>query len=116
MISKLYDFALSNESVADNPVYSLNKLKENFVIEDLRCGVWFIHDNNLDWLNFALVEWETETDDDTIVNFIFHGCGTSDTLREMRHIHWGDDGKGYTFYLNREAVKRSMVILDKYFD
>ena len=46
---------------------------------------------------------------------IFEGTGPSSSLREMRHIWWGDE-KGYVYYLNMDAVMEAFHILKKYYD
>jgi len=114
-----YEFAKSGTDNCGDPIFSLSRLKERFELIHIKTkqgSAWFCHSKDLDWMRFSLFDYHSSSDSDIGVSIIFHGMGPSNVLREMRHIYWGADGKGYTFYLNRDAVRKSMDILDKFFD
>lgn len=72
------------------------------------------------WLKFALFGFSqsdlNSTEENTKVYTVFEGEGPTGSLREMRHIYWGEDGKGYIFYLPGNAVIKSLEYLKKYYD
>jgi hypothetical protein len=88
---------------------------------DIDRNHWLIlkhHENDVT-LEFGLFEFsyaQNEEDDDERVSKVFLGSGTKGSLREMRHIWWGAEGDGYTFYLDGSAVIKTFEYLRKYFD
>lgn len=51
---------------------------------------------------------------------LFHGSGPSGSLRECRHIWWGEredpEMRGYTYYLNFATVEAAFRELRRWFD
>ncbi len=70
------------------------------------------------WMQFGLFRFVSAESDNsnTLVDVIFHGEGPTGSLRECRHIWWGQCGDGYTFYLPGQAVISALKELGKYYD
>lgn len=66
-------------------------------------------------VDFALFDWSYEDESGSYYHRIFHGSGPSGSLREPRHIYWGDE-QGYTFFLPLSSVIKAFDVLKKYFD
>lgn len=66
-------------------------------------------------MQFALMQNYGEDGDNIFLIRIFSGSGTRGSLREMRHIWWGDE-EGYTFYLPGKSVIEALTKLQEYFD
>ncbi len=112
---------LVNVSTNDNEdkLYSLDELREITEVTDITQNCWLcVHKSDNLIVNFLLVQFaESEIDGvNTKVSVIFEGSGPSESLREARHIYWGPDGKGYTFYLPADAVIEALNKLKEYFD
>lgn len=111
-------------------LYSLDEIKKTAdEIIEVDSNHWLAFKNELSFhdekpndlqncsLAFALFEVaQCEGDDiNTLVNIVFCGDGPTGSLREPRHMWWGDE-EGYTFYLPAKAVIKTLQILEKYFD
>jgi hypothetical protein len=102
--------------------YTVYNLAEQTATEriDLGNGAWLLM-RDLDGLTleFAVFQMlccnasDGSPDEHTL---LFHGCGPSGNLRECRHIWWGEDGDGYTFYLNFDLVERAFRELRRWYD
>ena len=112
---------LKNVEVPENgdKTFSLDELREVSDIIPLTDNCWLcIHKMDELQVEFLLCQFSSSNIDDTNVRVstIFEGCGPSGNLRELRHIHWGPDGGGYTFYLPGNAVIEALEKLKTYFD
>jgi hypothetical protein len=48
---------------------------------------------------------------------VFHGCGPSGSLRELRHTNWGEpDNSGYIFYPHAKLICDAFKHLKRWFD
>ncbi len=109
----------------DHICYSLDEVKKKYrEIIDIDSNHWLVFGSAYGEpllencsVQFALFEFYMSNCDgsDTKVSVIFHGSGPSSSLRECRHIWWGEKD-GYTFYLPGEAVIKALKHLEKYFD
>lgn len=55
--------------------------------------------------------------DDAKYEVVFHGRGTSDPLRELRHTYWGEaDNAGYIFYPHAKLITDAFRVLGRWFD
>lgn len=100
-------------------LYLLDKLKEISEVTTVTNNCWLCiqkPDDLTIW--FLLVQFVMSDIDgsNTKVSIIFEGSGPSGNLREPRHIWWGPDGNGYTFYLPAGAVIKALGRLKEYFD
>ena len=108
-----------------DPTYSLDELKAHAKeLIEVTPGHWlalWTKDGETPadgWLEFALFSFAMSDigGKNTQVCLVFEGSGPTGSLRECRHIHWGPDKEGYTFYLPGTAVIKSLEHLQKYFD
>jgi hypothetical protein len=106
-------------SGSEECVFSLNEAQDKFIVTELGSTGWLIlnWDKEHFWLKFACVEFSSSAHYgvSTLVRCIFHGCGPTTGLREMRHTWWGD-GNGYLFYASREIITRAFKVLDEFYD
>ena len=101
--------------------YTAEELKqyESYQIED---GLIVVA-NRDDWIDFGVMDWHSSAIDGagTIYSCLWHGCGPSGSLRELRHSYFGSPSSescmtGYIFYLNRKQMIDAMNVLLNYFD
>lgn len=79
-------------------------------------GLLAVHVRDGLHISFALFEFATEFDGMCQYKVIFHGSGTGDPLREMRHSFWGEaDNSGYIFYADRKLITGALDALGKWF-
>lgn len=125
---KLTDIFQDNELCSGDALYSFDELKNvcDEVIE-LSDNAWlFLKKTAFDPLDqdskdnfnlsFLCCRCAFEDGEGKRVQVIFQGDGPVASLREPRHIYWGPDGNGYTFYLPADAVIKALEHLKKYFD
>lgn len=120
-IEKLKDVAKDDGISCGDPMYSLAEIKKaaREVHEMEGCWLALDFEGEDDFhVSFALFQfgYQHGNDPDTRVGLVFHGVGCWGSLREMRHIWWGPDSEGYTFYLPGPAVIKALQHLQKYFD
>lgn len=68
-------------------------------------------------VSFAVFDWESGPASDggpAYYRVVFHGEGPSDSLRELRHTYWGDNG--YIFYPNGKLIADAFAKLGRWFD
>ena len=98
-------------------LYSLDELKTVAAVEGVGRDCWLATRERDGWLDFLLGQFSMSNTDGSETRFhvVFQGNGSID-MREPRHIWWGPDGNGYTFYLPGKEVRLALELLDKYFD
>jgi len=118
MIGSLKDVFRDDDIACGDPLYLLDEIKAIYpeVIKIDQCYIALNEKEH--WLDFALFQFSMSDGDGTNerVSLIFHGSGTTGSLREARHIYWGPNSEGYTFYLPGKTVIKALTYLQKYFD
>jgi len=108
----------------DRMLYKLSDLERFYKTQyHLGNGHLFVSESGEDCVQFIFVSFfQLDTEDDEIyVRHVFSGYGFSGTLREMRHIHFGElnqDGSpsGYISNFPANAARKAFKKLRKYFD
>ena len=99
--------------------YSMDELRRVCEVTDVEGGCFLCVCRPDDLLvSFLLCEFESSKVDgtETRCTIVFEGEAPSGNLREMRHIYWGPDGCGYTFYLPTKSVVLALTKLNEFFD
>lgn len=108
----------------DDDVIDLKKIRAHYTtVEEIDQGCYFClksHEPDFPIMEFGLFQFHTSWEEDeyeekTLVNRIFSGSGTTQNLRELRHIWWGDED-GYTYCIPGKAVIEALKRLEEFFD
>ena len=84
--------------------YSANGVGIDFAVFDLACGP-------------STGPSGAVVDPETYYEHVFHGSGTGDPLREMRHTYWGEaNNSGYIFYPDGKLIADAFKKLARWFD
>ncbi len=68
------------------------------------------------FVEFAVLEFYVQDDDDTYLQCVWAGEGTGGALRELRHSWFGENQGGYVFYLRLDTMIAACQALQEYFD
>lgn len=101
--------------------YTLFRLDDQHAHERIRLAdqdAWLLVRESDSIVEFAVFEFHDSNTDGSKAHYmmLLHGSGFSGALRECRHIWWGDNGDGYTFYLNFKVIEAALAELRRWFD
>jgi len=112
------------ETISDDEiVYRKKDVEDKFKLVNLKKdAVIVLYEESEAWLSFAVLEFncaiQTEESgefDDIYLQTVFHGGGTTGSLRECRHTYWGR-ADGYLFYPDGVVIADALDKLSEYFD
>ncbi len=87
---------------------------EKVLVED---QAWlFLQQREDTFVEFAVMEFFCEDDDDKYLQTVWAGDGTGGSLRELRHSWFGEYQGGYVFYLRLDTMIAACQALQEYFD
>ena len=111
---------LWDESDEKEFLYSLDDAKERYEVVELTKNGYLVLKWDADkfWLHFAVLDFHHSDGDDKNVALCvqFYGEGPVGNLKECRHTHWGENGKGYLFYPNGELISEALKYLSQFYD
>ncbi len=114
----LRDVYQEDSLACGDPLYLLDEIKQHAEVTKLTQGWLCVRKPDDLHVEFLFCDFVmSDADDKNIrVNAVFEGSGPSGPLREPRHIYWGPNKEGYTFYLPADGVIEALTKLKEYFD
>ena len=119
-MSKILDALIEERSHNGEPCYALSQILEIGEVRFLgdredECIVFL--KNGEYGKNFAVFQYDYADANETFMSVIWHGCGTTGNLRELRHSYFGHpEDNGYIFYVPLDLMEKAIKVLREFFN